>query len=55
MIRKIVICLMITALLPTVSFVKAQQPTKIWRVGLSHVGLDHVPPSLEPLRQELKK
>ena len=55
MIRKIVICLVITALLPTVSFVKAQQPTKIWRVGLSHVGLDHVPPSLEPLRQELKK
>ena len=32
-----------------------QQPTKVWRVGLSHVGLDHVPPSLEPLRQELKK
>ena len=55
MIRKIVICLVITAILPTVSFVKAQQPTKIWRVGLSHVGLDHVPPSLEPLRQELKK
>jgi len=55
MIRKIVICLVITASLPTVSFVKAQQPTKIWRVGLSHVGLDHVPPSLEPLRQELKK
>ena len=34
---------------------QAQQAKKIWRVGLSHVGLDHVPPSLEPLRQELKK
>jgi ABC-type uncharacterized transport system substrate-binding protein len=33
----------------------AQQAKKVWRVGLSHVGLDHVPPSLEPLRQELKK
>jgi putative tryptophan/tyrosine transport system substrate-binding protein len=33
----------------------AQQPNKIWRVGLSHVGLDHIPPSLEPLRQALKK
>ncbi|MBI4247205.1 MAG: ABC transporter substrate-binding protein [Candidatus Rokubacteria bacterium] len=27
---------------------------KVWRIGLFHVGLDHVPPSLEPLRQELK-
>jgi len=35
--------------------VEAQQPKKVWRVGLSHVGLDHVPPSLEPLRQELRK
>ena len=33
----------------------AQQTKKIWRIGLFHVGLDHVPPSLEPLRQELKK
>jgi putative ABC transport system substrate-binding protein len=55
MIRKILVCLMIAFLLPSVSFVKAQQPTRIWRVGLFHVGLDHVPPSLEPLRQELRK
>jgi len=34
---------------------EAQQPKKMWRVGVFHVGLDHVPPSLEPLRQELKK
>ena len=31
-----------------------QQATKLWRVGIFHVGLDHVPPSLEPLRRELK-
>jgi ABC-type uncharacterized transport system substrate-binding protein len=55
MIRKILVCLMIAFLLPSVSVVKAQQPTRIWRVGLFHVGLDHVPPSLEPLRQELRK
>ena len=34
---------------------EAQQPKKVWRIGVFHVGLDHVPPSLEPLRQELKK
>jgi putative ABC transport system substrate-binding protein len=33
---------------------EAQQPGKVHRIGLFHVGLDHVPPSLEPLRQELK-
>jgi ABC-type uncharacterized transport system substrate-binding protein len=37
------------------SSVDAQQANKVWRIGLSHVGLDHVPPSLEPLRQELKR
>jgi putative ABC transport system substrate-binding protein len=34
---------------------EAQQPKKVWRIGLSHVGLDHIPPPLDPLRQELKK
>jgi putative ABC transport system substrate-binding protein len=34
---------------------EAQQAKKIWRIGLSHVGLDHVPPSLATLEQELKK
>jgi putative ABC transport system substrate-binding protein len=33
---------------------RAQQVGKVWRVGLFHVGLDHVPPSLEPLRETLK-
>src|SRR5262249_53733039 len=32
----------------------AQQPRKVWRIGLFHVGLDHVPPALDTLRQELK-
>lgn len=27
---------------------------KVWRIGLFHVGLDHVPPSVEPLREGLK-
>src|SRR4030095_12491101 len=34
---------------------EAQQAKKVWRIGLSHVGLDHVPPPLETLRQELKR
>src|SRR5262247_914929 len=32
---------------------KAQQAGKLWRIGLSHVGLDHVPPSLDGLREGL--
>jgi ABC-type uncharacterized transport system substrate-binding protein len=32
----------------------AQQPGKVWRIGLFHVGLDHVPPSLDGLREGLK-
>lgn len=27
---------------------------KVWQIGLFHVGLDHVPPSLDPLREGLK-
>ncbi len=33
---------------------EAQQAAKVWRVGLFHVGLDHVPPSLDGLREGLK-
>jgi putative tryptophan/tyrosine transport system substrate-binding protein len=33
---------------------EAQQPGKIWRIGLFHVGLDHVPPSLDGLRDGLR-
>ena len=31
----------------------AQRPAKVWRVGLFHVGLDHVPASLYGLREGL--
>lgn len=36
------------------SRLSAQQPAKVWRVGLMHIGLEHVPPSLEGLREGLK-
>jgi ABC-type uncharacterized transport system substrate-binding protein len=32
---------------------EAQQAGKIWRIGLVHVGLDHVPPSVDGLREGL--
>lgn len=32
----------------------AQQKGKVWRIGLFHVGLDHVPPSLDGLKEGLK-
>jgi putative ABC transport system substrate-binding protein len=32
----------------------AQAPAKVWRIGLFHVGLDHVPSSLDGLREGLK-
>jgi hypothetical protein len=28
----------------------AQEAGKMWRIGLFHVGLDHIPPSLDGLR-----
>src|SRR5262245_18550075 len=33
---------------------EAQEAAKMWRVGLFHVGVDHVPPSLDGLRDGLK-
>ncbi len=33
---------------------EAQPPGKVYRIGLFHVGLDHVPPSLDGLREGLK-
>jgi putative ABC transport system substrate-binding protein len=33
--------------------VESQQAGKVWRIGLFHVGLDHVPPSLDGLREGL--
>jgi putative ABC transport system substrate-binding protein len=32
----------------------AQQADKVWRIGLFHVGLDHIPSSLTTLREALK-
>ena len=33
----------------------AQPPGRVWRIGLFHVGLDHVPPALPGLREGLKE
>jgi putative ABC transport system substrate-binding protein len=33
---------------------QAQQAGRIWRIGLFHVGLDHIPPSLDGLRDGLR-
>jgi putative ABC transport system substrate-binding protein len=53
--NQITVAILVTFSLAFPHLSGAQPPKKVWRVGLSHVGLDHVPPSLEPLRQELKK
>ena len=45
--------LLVLSLILTPLVVAAQQPEKIWRIGLSHVGLDHIPPSLDGLREGL--
>jgi ABC-type uncharacterized transport system substrate-binding protein len=34
---------------------EAEQMGKVWRIGLFHVGLDHDPPALAPLRESLKR
>jgi ABC-type uncharacterized transport system substrate-binding protein len=33
---------------------EAQRPQRVYRIGLFHVGLDHVPPSLENLKKTLR-
>jgi putative tryptophan/tyrosine transport system substrate-binding protein len=56
MIRRIVVsCVLLAVILLTGSLAETQQARSVWKIGVFHVGLDHVPPSLEPLRQELKK
>lgn len=32
----------------------AQQPAKVWRIGLLHVGTDHVPPAYVPLKEGMR-
>jgi putative ABC transport system substrate-binding protein len=46
---------LLCSLLPLASgLATAQTQVKIWRIGACHVGLDHVPPSLDLLRSTLK-
>ena len=51
-------CTLLTALVLSLlvapCWTKAQQPGKVRRIGLFHVGLDHVPPALDLLRDGLK-
>jgi ABC-type uncharacterized transport system substrate-binding protein len=50
-----VLSILVVVLLAVAVVAEAEQAKKVWRIGLSHVGLDHVPPPLETLRQELKR
>ena len=54
MIRRFGVLVLVGSLFAAPIAAPAQPATKTWRIGLFHVGLDHVPPSLEPLRAELK-
>ena len=52
--KKLLAILVATLTLSSFHLALAQQAGKVWQIGIFHVGLDHVPPSLEPLRQQLK-
>ncbi|HKR58274.1 MAG TPA: ABC transporter substrate-binding protein [Pyrinomonadaceae bacterium] len=54
MTKIIVSLLLMTFVLLAGVLAEAQQPAKVWHLGVFHVGLDHVPPSLETLRGGLK-
>ena len=51
--RRFVSCAAV-AMLATPLAAAAQQTRKVWRIGLFHVGTDHVPPSLDGLREGLR-
>ncbi len=53
--RKILVFLFASAILLSHEPGQAQQPKQVQRVGLFHVGLDHVPPSFPALRAALKE
>ena len=55
MIAKILPLLFACAILLSHELGQAQQPKQIRRIGLFHVGLDHVPPSFPALRAALKE
>ncbi len=48
------IAALVLAFLPYSSSAEAQRPAKVWKIGLFHVGLDHVPPSLQTLKEALE-
>jgi putative tryptophan/tyrosine transport system substrate-binding protein len=52
--RGLAVALLSLALLAAPLGSQAQPPGKVYRIGLFHVGLDHVPPSLDSLREGLK-
>lgn len=52
--RKIFLLALASVIPFFVGLAQAQQAKKVWRIGLFHVGLDHVPPSLDGLREGLK-
>jgi ABC-type uncharacterized transport system substrate-binding protein len=52
--RRIFMALIAGSLLVAPRVTGAQPVAKVWRIGLFHVGLDHVPPSLDGLRDGLK-
>src|SRR5438552_13578535 len=54
MAKKVFVVVLATAILFSVQLAYTQPTGKVYRIGLFHVGLDHVPPSLEPLRERLK-
>lgn len=52
--RRVLVLVLVLALLPAAPAAETQLAGKVWRLGLFHVGLDHVPPSLDGLREGLK-
>jgi putative ABC transport system substrate-binding protein len=52
--KRLAVILLCLAILAAPLVAGAQQARKVWRIGLFHVGLDHVPPSLDGLREGLK-
>jgi len=55
MIGKILAFLLVWGILHFHDLAQAQRPKQVYRIGLFHVGLDHVPPSFPALRESLKE
>src|SRR5262245_62277860 len=55
MMRRVVAVAFALFLLAAPLAVEAQQPGKIYRIGVLHVGVDHVPPHLDGLRAGLRE